>query len=88
MFVQNMKSPTTGRDVPNQFVIEHAGREYFQSYSSIIACIGFSGKVELDETYWNYSKTTSKYRAIFLGESTKETQSKIDSGEYILTNLN
>ena len=42
----------------------------------------------LDSRCWNYSKTTSKYRNIFLGETTKETQSKIDRGEYKLTNLN
>ena len=42
----------------------------------------------LDKTYWNYSKTTSKYRNQFLGETTKETQAKIDSGKYILTDLN
>ena len=34
------------------------------------------------------SRTTAKYRNQFLDESTKETQAKIDSGEYILTDLN
>jgi len=45
-------------------------------------------KVYLDEIYWNYSVTTSKYRNIFLNETTKETQKKIKQGVYILTNLN
>ena len=45
-------------------------------------------KIYLDSHYWNYSKTTAKYRNQFLNETTKETQKKIDSGEYILTNLN
>ena len=44
--------------------------------------------IYLDQKYWNYSKTTSIYRSQFLGETTKETQSKIDSGKYILTDLN
>ena len=32
--------------------------------------------------------TTSKYRNIFLEETKKDTEKKIESGEYILTNLN
>ena len=45
-------------------------------------------QIVLDKTYWNYSVTTSKYRNQFLNESTKETQAKIDSGEYKLVDLN
>ena len=45
-------------------------------------------KEEADENYWDYSSTTGRYRNKFLGETKKETQAKIDSGEYILTNLN
>lgn len=44
--------------------------------------------VYLDKQYWDYSKTTGKYRNIFLDESKAETQKKIDNGEYILTDLN
>lgn len=96
-----MTSPRTGKAVANQFVIVERGegwngnfdkKEVFQSYDSVIVkrIWWHSGEIntELDETYWNYSKTTSKYRSQFLGESTKETQSKIDSGEYVLANLN
>ena len=75
----------------NQFIIENNNNEaWFQSYNSIIVYspdLNF-GKIELDKKYWNYSKTTSKYRNKFLGETTKETQAKIDSGEYTLTDLN
>ena len=46
------------------------------------------GKTFLDKTYWNYSVTTGKYRNQFLGETKKETEAKIKSGEYILTDLN
>ena len=42
----------------------------------------------LDSYYYNYSRTTSKYRNIFLGETIKDTKAKIKSGEYILTDLN
>jgi hypothetical protein len=99
MKVQNMTSPRTGKPVANQFIIETIENiteygdtwpievEYFQSYDSIIA-VKRHGKVELDRTYWDYSTTTGKYRNQFLGETKKETQAKIDSGEYILTDLN
>ena len=42
----------------------------------------------LGRKYWNYSVTTSKYRNQFLNETTKETQAKINSGEYKLVDLN
>jgi hypothetical protein len=101
--VENMTSPRTGTPVANQFIITENGgiagnfikRETFQSYDSIIVVRTIWGedngnevRIELDETYWNYSVTTSKYRNDFLGETTQETKAKIKSGEYKLTNLN
>jgi hypothetical protein len=99
MKVSNMVSGS-GNSIPNQFIITDEGRgalgnfklrETFQSYSATIAtritwddCI----KIKLDSKYWNYSTTTSRYRNQFLGETTKETQVKIASGEYILADLN
>jgi len=64
---------------------------YFQSYDSIIAKVEYHyhGKVVvLDSYYWDYSVTTSKYRNQFLGEDTKTIKDKIESGEYILADLN
>lgn len=97
MKVSNMIS-NNGNPIPNQFVItEDTGHwkiEYFQSYNSIIAKrstnLESPGEIdiELDSHYWNYSVTTSRYRNQFLRETTKETQRKIDSGEYQLTDLN
>ena len=78
-----------GNDVPNQFVITTPEGRYFQSYRSIIAFKPYHGKTQLDESTWNYSNTTSKYRRSFLnGEGIHETRAKIESGEYKLTNLN
>lgn len=80
-----------GNKVANQYTIYNSNCTMFQSYNSIIVKTTFEdGKrvVYLDEYYWNYSKTTSKYRSQFLGESTKETEAKIKSGEYKLINLN
>ena len=87
MQVQNMRSPR-GNTVPNQFIINHNGEEYFQSYRVIIAKIDNNGKRYLDSYYWDYSVTTGRYRNLFLNETIKETREKIESGEYILMDLN
>ena len=91
MLVENMISPK-GNAVLNQFIIKDKGKEYFQSYSSLIAVKDYtkSGpvKITLDDYYWNYSRTTSKYRNEFLGESIDITRSKIQNGTYKLANLN
>jgi hypothetical protein len=86
--VQNMRAERSGRDIPNQFKIFTNDGKYFQSYSSIIIYISNDGEVTLDRDKWDYSKTTSKYRNMFLGESKKETEAKIKSGQYKLADLN
>ena len=84
--VENMVS-SMGNSMPDQFIIHVGDDTYFQSYSAVIARRR-RGKVTLDRRFWNYSKTTSRYRNQFLGETTKETQAKIDSGVYKLGDLN
>jgi hypothetical protein len=84
--------------VPNQFIIKTDEGQYFQSHDSIIAFIPVGvflesqaigdNKIQLDETYWDYSKTTGKYRNKFLNEGIAETRKKIKSGQYELINLN
>ncbi len=68
---------------------------YFQSYdTAIVKRYTRSGEnkygvvTHLDVNAWDYSVTTGKYRNQFLGETKKETQAKIDSGEYQLVDLN
>lgn len=89
--VSNLESTRSGNPVANQFIISIHGHDYFQSYDSIIVDIDYTAAeriVTLDKRYWDYSVTTSKYRNQFLRENKKETQAKIDSGEYKLANLN
>lgn len=71
----------------NQFILRDSVRSALQSYDKIIVSKK-NGKVYLDKLYWDYSKTTRKYRNIFLSETKKETEKKIKSGEYKLINLN
>ena len=86
MKVRNMTS-NKGNDIPNQFIIEDGNTTCFQSYQSIITTKK-GGKTYLDKETWDYSRTTGKYRNLFLGETKKETEAKIKSGKYILTDLN
>ena len=100
MKVKNMVSSSSGRQIPNQFIIADDEGVYLQSYSSIIVFkpndCGYTpgtnkriwGKIELDKRYWDYSRTTGRYRNQFLGETKRETEAKIKSGEYILADLN
>lgn len=89
-----------GQAVKNQFIITEEGRgalgnftkrEIFQSYETIIAVKTYwpdETRIELDANSWDYSKTTGKYRNLFLGEDKSTTEKKIKSGKYTLTNLN
>jgi hypothetical protein len=80
-----------GNAVKNQFIIFDSEYTIFKSYNSNIVKTCFEDgkrKVYLDKTYWNYSQTTGKYRNMFLGETKKETEKKIKSGEYELIDLN
>jgi hypothetical protein len=86
--IENMVSPS-GNSVANQFLIYTDKGVYFQSYDSIIAFKPYNAnKIQLDKRYWDYSKTTGKYRNLFLRESKKETEEKIKLGRYELVNLN
>lgn len=87
MKVKNLLS-CRGNRIANQFEARTDSGVFFQSYESVIVFIPNDGKTQLDKTYWNYSRTTGKYRNIFLGETKQETLKKIDSGEYLLTDLN
>jgi hypothetical protein len=83
---------TNAWNVPNQFIINTPEATFFQSYKSIIVKRDFDDdnkpRVTLDETYWNYSKTTRKYRNLFLGLTSKEIEANIKSGKFLLANLN
>jgi hypothetical protein len=83
-----MKVKVRQFDAKNQFVIETEEGVYFQSYDSIIVFRPYGGKTELDEHYWDYSRTTGKYRNRFLGETKKDTERRIKEGIYSLKNLN
>ena len=86
--VKQMMS-NAGNYIANQFKLYTNKGVYFQSYDSIIALRDNKGQIYLDEYYWDYSRTTGKYRNIFLGDDgITETRQKIKDGKYKLKNLN
>jgi len=86
--VENFKSSKSGLPIANQFRIAlQNGIIVFQSYNSIIA-VKANGETYLDQNRWNYSRTTSRYRNIFLNETTVETVKKIGLGVYAMVDLN
>lgn len=86
--VESMTSPRTGSPVANQFIIRTEGGRFFQSYDSVIALITNDGRVFLDEKFYDYSKTTVKYRNQFLGMTSKEVLQKIKENKFMLVDLN
>jgi len=94
MKVRNMTSERTGREVANQFIIEHDGQIYFQSYKTIIAKIDEKRRVILDHNAEYYSKTTSKYLYTFLANyaptvaSREQAKQDIKNGCFWRMNLN
>jgi len=84
----------------NQLVVSYPnGDEAFYSYGRLIALkesepryMDTFGDSPICRTYlnvnaWDYSRTTGKYRNIFLNETKRETEKKIKSGAYILKDL-
>tara|TARA_R110002050_G_scaffold251981_1_gene390222 strand:+ start:235 stop:507 length:273 start_codon:yes stop_codon:yes gene_type:complete len=90
MKAYNMTS-SKGRKVPNQIIMYGNSKMYFQSYNVIVAMSDSSEdfcQTYLDEKYWNYSKTTSKYLNKYLGMTSPQVKNAIKRGGLILTNLN
>lgn len=84
--IENMTNKNENK-VANQITITDTDNNvsYFKSYDQIIAKKdNATGAVELNKEYWDFSKTTGTYRNAFLGEDKKQTQAKVDSGEYKL----
>ena len=91
MKVRSLISERSGNAVANQFVIEDGETTWFQSYNSIIAKREFLNgalRLTLDCKYWDYSRTTARYRNQFTGLTTEETKKLIRNGEIKLEDLN
>ncbi len=87
--IENMQTSSGGVAIDQEIVrSKRSGNVSFYSYKTEIVRINKEGVVILDKKYWDYSKTTSKYRNMFLGEDTKTIKKKIADGTYKLRSLN
>lgn len=67
--VRNMEG-SSGREIPNQFIIEGNGNVYFQSYNSLCAKYNRKAKKLTVGQDCLYSRTTAKYLYQFIREET------------------
>ena len=79
--VQNLSSPRSYREVPNQYDLVCENGIAFQSYQSLIA-VKMNGYLYLTD-YHDYSKTTSKYCNEWTGLSTSERRDGLANGTII-----
>jgi len=90
--VRTMNS-RSGNPIPNQIIITEDAWDVFVSYGSKIAFRSherYNGKhqIVLDKDYWNYSRTTGKYRNEFLGFGVDECRRGLKEGWIKLGTLN
>ena len=79
--VNNLCSPSSGREIANQFEIRTNKGSIFQSYESLCALWNDSNKKIINERYYKYSSTTSKYMAVFFNcDNAKEMHQMVKNG--------
>ena len=81
--VKNMFG-SSGREVPNQFVISFENGRIYQSYKSVIVVELFRSNKYYLGGHWNYSRTTAKYRNLFLNKIKAEIENDIKGGQAII----
>lgn len=86
---RNMESPRSFKPVVSQIEIQTDDGRYFQSYNSMIAFNHqTTGTIYLDRNKWDYSKTTMRYLAIFLGSDATTVRQRVADGIYKLIDMN
>ncbi len=92
--VEQMTS-RSGNVVPNQVIISDIEGKTFVSYGSKIVFLsrnngsdGLPLEIVVDETYWDYSRTTGKYRNEFMNMGVQEVRNHIKTGRIKVGNLN
>jgi hypothetical protein len=92
--VEQMTS-RSGNTVPNQTILSDMTGKTFVSYGSKIVyqsktkgSDGLPLEIIVDETYWDYSRTTGKYRNEFMNMGVQEVRNHIKNGRIKVGNLN
>ena len=83
-----------GNELANQQIMSDPAGETFVSYGTKIAYRSHKRyedgerRIVLDKNYWDYSRTTSKYRNEFLGFGIDECRRRISNGKIELADMN
>ena len=92
--VEQMTS-RSGNIVPNQTILSDMTGKTFVSYGSKIVyqskdrgSDGLPLEIVVDENYWDYSRTTGKYRNEFMNMGVQEVRNHIKNGRIKVGNLN
>ena len=92
--VEQMTS-RSGNVVPNQTILSDMTGKTFVSYGSKIvyqskdrASDGLPLDIIVDENYWDYSRTTGKYRNEFMNMGVQDVRDYIKEGRIQVGNLN
>ena len=92
--VEQMTS-RSGNVVPNQTILSDMTGKTFVSYGSKIvyqskdrASDGLPLEIIVDENYWDYSRTTGKYRNEFMNMGVQDVRDHIKEGRIQVGNLN
>ena len=92
--VEQMTS-RSGNVVPNQTILSDMTGKTFVSYGSKIvyqskdrASDGLPLEIIVDENYWDYSRTTGKYRNEFMNMGVQDVRDHIKEGRIQVGTLN
>ena len=92
--VENMTS-RSGNIVPNQVILSDMTGKTFVSYGSKIvykskdrADDGLPLEIVMDDRYWDYSRTTGKYRNEFMNMGVQQVRDHIKTGRIKIGDLN
>ena len=92
--VENMTS-RNGKPIPNQVILSESLGDTFVSYgtkivyqSTRISKDGLPKDIIVDETNWDYSRTTGKYRNEFMGMGVQDVRDHIKDGRIKVGDLN
>lgn len=77
--VENMET-RNGAVSKNQTIVYFSNGSVFYSYGTLIA-VKYNDRIYLTTAY-KYSVTTNRYRNRFLGNTLKEVEDLLESGEY------
>lgn len=84
---QDFCNDTEYKCADGKYQYEISSCSVFQSYNALVCIRDYVGRIFIDERYYQYSKTTSKYLSQFLGMDSKEIAKAIKDGKIYLCEI-